>query len=169
MDKKKVNLFGSEYYVYKNGDIKNAKSKRKLKPYLSSGNYLYIIVATNKGKRKHHIRVHRLVAKAFIPNPNNYKCVNHIDGNKLNNNVDNLEWCDYSQNIKHAYNNGLMKSGGKTKTKVNQYDLNGKFIKTWNSMSEIEKEFNVSHSAIRFCCLNKIKTCKGYIWRYADK
>ena len=169
MLKKKVNLFGTEYYVYENGDIENANNNNKLKPYPSSGGYLYIIISRNNGKRRHHIRVHRLVAQAFIPNPNKYKCVNHIDGNKLNNNANNLEWCTHSQNIKHGFKNNLYKSRGSIPTKVNQYDLNGNFVKCWDKIKDIEKEYKVSHTAIRFCCLNKIKTCKGYIWRYAKK
>ena len=170
MLKKEMDLFGTKYYVYENGDIRNVKTKNMLKPYRSSGGYLYFIIGRNNGKRRHHIRVHRLVAQAFIPNPNKYKCVNHIDGNKLNNNVKNLEWCSHSYNVKHAIDKGLMKPrNGHITTKVNQYDLEGNFIKTWNSISAIEKKYNVSHTAIRFCCLNKIKTCKGYIWRYAEK
>jgi hypothetical protein len=67
--------------------------------------YLYTVLSINK-KRK-TLTIHRMVATTFIPNPNNYPCVNHIDGNKLNNCVSNLEWCDSSQNISHAYKNGL--------------------------------------------------------------
>ena len=52
-------------------------------------------------------KIHRLVALHYLPNPNNYKCVNHKDGNKQNNSINNLEWCTYSQNMKHAYDNKL--------------------------------------------------------------
>ena len=70
-----------------------------------TSNYLYVSF-TIKGMTKQH-SVHRLVAKAFIANPSNKATVNHIDGNKLNNNVCNLEWNTYSENLKHAYANGL--------------------------------------------------------------
>ena len=64
--------------------------------------------------------IHRLVAKTFLPNPNNYKCVNHIDGNKENNAVNNLEWCNYSHNMKHAYRNGLRVAKGRAKLSKSQ-------------------------------------------------
>lgn len=165
--KKEINLYGANYFIYDNGLLQNVKTNKFLKPYKSSGGYLYIKIVKNK--RHHHIRLHRLVALAFIPNPDNLPCVNHKDGNKENNCVDNLEWCSYSDNIKHGYKNNLFKNPTFSPTRVIQYDLEGNFIKTWNSIKDIEKKFGVSHTAIRFCCLNKIKTCAGYIWKYADK
>lgn len=164
---KEIMLYNQKYFIYTNGTVIKRETNKILKPYKSNNNYLYITVNTMKGTK--HLKIHRLVAKAFIPNPNNYPCVNHINGNKLDNRVENLEWCTYSKNINHAFNNDLMKSNCGKRTKVNQYDLKGNFIKTWDSMSKIEKEYNVSHTAIRFCCIGKNKTCKGYIWRYADK
>lgn len=164
---KEINLYGTEYLINNMGVIKNKKRDKILKPYISSGGYEYIKIL--KQHRHYHIRIHRLVAQTFIPNPNNLPQVNHIDGNKLNNNVENLEWVSCSQNVVHGFKNGLYNIKRINKTKVNQYDLQGNFIKTWDSISEIEKEYNVTHTAIRFCCLNKIKTCKGYIWRYANK
>ena len=65
------------------------------------------MVSYNDGTRKRE-RLHRLIAKAFIPNPNNCEFVNHKDGNKANNCIDNLEWCNTSQNTKHAYDTGLI-------------------------------------------------------------
>ena len=69
----------------------------------------YSQVGLSKNDKCYSRRVHRLVAQAFIPNPNRYKEINHIDGNKQNNNVGNLEWCNRKQNIRHAINNGLRK------------------------------------------------------------
>lgn len=163
---KEVNLFGKQYFISNLGFIKN-KHNKILKPYLSSGEYKYICI--HEKKHTHHIRIHRIVAQAFIPNPQKLSCVNHKDGNKQNNCVKNLEWVNYSQNVKHGFESGLYQVRKIKATRINQYDLQGNFIKTWDSMRKVEKQYNVSHTALRFCCLNKIKSCAGYIWRYADK
>ena len=77
-----------------------------------NGYIQYYIRDINTGKRRDY-KAHRLVAEAFIDNPSNYKCVNHIDGNKINNHIENLEWCTHSQNNIHAYKNGLSRPGYK--------------------------------------------------------
>lgn len=123
--------------------------------------YCHIILYNKKYK---NFRIHRLVAEAFIPNPHNYTIVNHIDGNKQNNKVKNLQWCSQRHNILEAYRLKLMKP---RKLKINQYDLQGNFIKQWNSIKEIEIFYNCRH--ISACCKGKRKTAKGFIWRYADK
>jgi len=93
------------YEVSNKGEIKSVKTQKLLKPRLSTG---YAMVALwNNGVRK-DLKIHRLVAIAFIGNPLNKPQVNHIDCIKLNNNVNNLEWVTNSENIKHAYKNGLI-------------------------------------------------------------
>ena len=108
-------------------------------------------------------KVHRLVAKAFVPNPENKPQVNHIDGNKSNNCVENLEWCNQSYNTKHAYKNNLIKH---YKIEINQYDLEGNYIKTWESAKEIEKKLKIKNSQICRCCKNENSTAGGYYWKY---
>ena len=107
-----------EHYIKSN--FKNCKQiKRKgrvLKQYKE--NYCSITINEN-GKIKKKL-VHRLVASAFIPNPQNKPCINHKDGNKYNNNIDNLEWCTIQENTKHAYDKGLQN---------NKRDKKGRFIK----------------------------------------
>lgn len=110
-------------------------------------------------------RVHRLVAQEFLDNPNNLPQVNHKDGNRLNNKVDNLEWVTASKNIVHGYKMNLCKANEK---KVLQYDLDGKFIKEWKSTMEIQRKLNFKNCCISPCCLGKRKTAYGYIWKYAD-
>ena len=93
------------YQVSNLGKIKSLKRNIILKPSHNRKGYLQIILYKNKNKKVG--RIHRLVAEAFIPNENNFTDVNHIDGNKHNNKVENLEWCNRSYNLKHAYENGL--------------------------------------------------------------
>lgn len=94
-------------------DNKGKKREKILKQYLSNGNYLFVGLRKNN-KRKNY-RIHKLVANAFISNPLNKPCVNHIDGNKANNNINNLEWVTYSENMKHAFKSGLWSSWNKGK------------------------------------------------------
>jgi hypothetical protein len=98
-----------EYHISDHGRIKSFKwgKEKNLKPHLSNG-YLRIGICT-KGKRK-LVKVHRLVAKAFIENTENKLEINHKDGNKLNNHIDNLEWSTRKENINHAWQNGLFES-----------------------------------------------------------
>lgn len=135
----------------------------------SKSNRGYLQVCLTKNGNYKTYTVHRLVAKAFIDNPLNKKTVNHIDGNKLNNCVNNLEWATSSENNKHAFDNGLSKPHNQRK--VNQYDLNNNYIKTWNSIAEFLKENNINlkNSGITSCCKGKQKTAYGYKWKYADE
>lgn len=99
-----VDMFGCVYGI--SAENKNGRRIVKRKPYISKNGYVYITLKAN-GNIK-NARVHRLVAEAFIPNPNNYRAVNHIDGDKTNNCVWNLEWCTDKYNSIHAYKNGLL-------------------------------------------------------------
>jgi len=89
------------YTIFISGKVINTKTNKELTHSLSSNGYL-IVSLYRKAKK-----LHRLLAKAFIQNPNSYPVINHIDGNKLNNELDNLEWCTYSHNLQHAYDNKL--------------------------------------------------------------
>ena len=132
--------------------------------------YLYCGLSKN-GLTKRY-RVHRLVAEAFIGNPNELPQVNHIDGDKANNRADNLEYCTCAYNVRHAFLNGLRKgirdSDNALSKKVNQYALSGDYIKTWDSTMQIERNLGITNVSISQCCLGKIKSSHGYIWRYAE-
>lgn len=132
----------------------------------------YVMTKLCKNGIANFKRVHRLVAEAFIPNPENKPQVNHIDGNKQNNNIANLEWVSNRENMHHAFKTGLManiyKPRNKFGKKVYQYNKNGKLIKIWNSTREIEKTLCYFHSAISACCLGKIKQAYEYIWSYEE-
>lgn len=158
------------YQVSNLGRIKSLnfnqqKYEKILKPQKAKHGYYLISL---KGNQK---LLHRIVAQTFIDNPNNEKVVNHKDGNKLNNNVENLEWCSYSDNLKHAYNNKLkIATSNHLKKKVIQYDTKGNFIKIWDCIKDIEKELNIKHSNISKCCKHKIhfNTAGGYKWEYLN-
>lgn len=138
----------------------------------------YQTISIRIHSKRYNLSLHRLVAETFIPNPNNYPVINHIDGNPSNNNVNNLEWCTQSYNVKYSYTNGnakptpgCFKKGNipHNLTKVNQYDLEGNYIQTFNSIKLAAKSINKSPTGISNCLNHCSNTCGGYIWKYADK
>ena len=96
------------YLISENGDLKNTKTGKLLKPRYYRDGYMYYRLSKSR-KEQNDIRIHRLVAKAFIPNIHNLETVNHIDGNKKNNHISNLEWMNRSDQLQHAYDLGLKK------------------------------------------------------------
>lgn len=135
-----------------------------LKPKIEKDGYFRI--GLKKDRVKKFYRLNRLVAQTFIANPNNYPIVNHKDENKQNNSMDNLEWCTQKYNIN--YGNGINKGKLKRSVKVNQYDLNNKYIKTWDSINEAVRYYN-GNTNICQCCKGKRKKCCGYRWKYANE
>ena len=129
-----------------------------------------IICLTKKGKRKTH-KIHRLVANAFVPNPQNKREVNHKDGDKHNNADSNLEWTTRLENIRHAYDTGL--NGGEhsrnnsASKAVKQHDKNMKLIATYKSMQEASRMTGVCQGNISCCCVGKRAMAGGFIWKYA--
>ena len=150
----------------KNGSLRFCKG-RILKPGTNKDGYLQVDLWKNN-KRKNFL-VHRLVAQAFLDNPNNLPEVNHKDENKLNNSVENLEWCDRKYNCNYGTRNERQKKKQlndiKKSKPVLQYDLEGNFIREWESTMECGRNgYNQGHVAE--CCQGKRKTHKGFIWRY---
>lgn len=149
------------YKIAINGDVMSKLSGkwRMLKSHVSSTGYLRVDVIYN-GKKK-TVKLHRLIGIHFIDNPNNLKILNHIDGNKLNNDISNLEWCTSSHNNQEAWNNGLY-------TKKYGAD-NGNACLTWGQAQEIRsmkangikrkairEHFGVSESTVDKIVANKI-------------
>ena len=155
------------YMVSDDGKIKGLKSGKELKySYTYNGYRKVKLYCDSQGKT---FMVHRLVASAFIPNVQNKPQVNHIDGNKENNAVENLEWVTQSENLSHAVKTGLIDISKMTKAtskKVNQYDKNGCFIRTWDSMSDAARATKTHVANITHCCQKKIKSTGGYKWSF---
>ena len=129
------------YQISDTGRIKSLKRNIILKPSTNK-NYFKIILCKNGSKKTYFI--HRLVAIAFISNPKNLLEVNHIDGNKLNNNVNNLEWCTRKENVEHSIRNGLViKNKGLLLTKDELYK---KYIIEKKSVAQIVKDYNYKYS-----------------------
>ena len=130
----------------------------------------YLTVCLCKNGISKHYKVHRLVAEAFLPNPNNYPCVNHRNEIKTDNRVENLEFCSYSYN--NTYGTRLQKvsekmTNGKLSKRVLQYTLDGEFIKEWESVKETGRN-GFNYKLVHACIIGKQKTHKGFIWKYKE-
>ena len=142
--------------------------RRQKKPSDNGKGYMIIILSKEGKNYKRY--VHRLVAMAFIPNPENKPTVNHKDGNKCNNHVDNLEWATYKEQAKHAMETGLARLGATAK-EIDQLDLKGVFIKRWPSACEAHRELGIARSSIQGCCKpfrKGQKTAGGYKWKFSS-
>lgn len=154
------------YQISNFGNVYSKITNKKLKPFANEKGYLRVELRKNKSRK--NFKVHRLVAIMFISNPNGYNEVNHIDGNKQNNKIENLEWCSHKCNMIHAVKNNLVTPPKSNTKKVNLYDKKGNFIRSFKSIHEASRFYNCNPSTIYYYCNGKHK-CKDYIWRYADK
>ncbi len=151
------------YAVNKKGEIFSFRRNHKLTPKVNHDGYLRIQLYY-KGKCE-FVSIHRLIAETFIANPENKAVVNHIDGNKQNNAVDNLEWCTQSENIRHAYDTGLahqpLNIRGKT---VQQFTKEGDFIQEFPSTMEVERTLGIYHAHIS-SAIKRNGTAGGFRWK----
>lgn len=175
---KSVKGFEGLYAISNYGRVKSLKricrantcglgtiEKKILSPGISSSGYCIVVLSKN-GARK-SCSIHRLVAEAFIENPENKKEVNHKDECKTNNMFTNLEWCDRAYNVN--YGTGVKRSAVKRFKKVAQIDINsGVVIRVFPSAKLAEEMTGVSRKYISMVCLNKRKMAGGYIWKFAE-
>ena len=142
-----------------------------LKHKKTSGYYSYSLRINGTTKDE---RLHRLIALTFIPNPDSKPCINHIDGNKLNNSIENLEWCTHKHNMMEASRIGLLRPSSKGKfgkdshrgKSVLQYSLDGNIIGEFSTAREASKSVGINHCGVSSCCTNQQHTAGGFIWRY---
>lgn len=163
-------VYSRQYYRNPNGRI------RKLKPSLGKTGYLRVCLY-DKNRKKHMRLVHRLVACAFIPNPENKCEINHIDGNKQNNNVFNLEWATRSENILHAYKELGKKPNcpntnkiGKDSTifKTVQQIQDGTIIAEFCGAREASRATGIYVNSIYQCCQGRSRSGGGFQWKYKN-
>lgn len=168
--------FDNRYWVSDEGQIislGNDKTRKTkiLKASKNRNGYLKIMLCKN-GKKKMYL-IHRLVAEAFIPNPDNLPQVNHkSEMDKTDNRVECLEWCDNKYNINFGTRNQRVaekNTNGKRSKPVLQYDLEGNFIKEWPSTMEVERKMGFLNQNISTCCQGKYKQSYGYVWMYKER
>lgn len=178
------------YQVSNLGNIRSVRRKFKLLRFQKS-NSGYLRVALFNGEDYQIISVHRIVAQVFIPNPENKPCVNHKNGIKTDNRVENLEWCTYSENLKHAYTTLGVK--GSRLGKITPDERRVRISNTLKGKMALEKhprakkvlcmetgeifdcaklaaiKMNVNYTSLKKCCRGEHRTCGGYHWQYIDK
>lgn len=169
-----------DYLIYDDGRIYSLKTNKFLK-FNKSSNHYYSVELFNKNGSKRKL-VHRLVALAFLPNPNNYPQVNHKDENPLNNNVDNLEWCTAKYNMnygvgaitrhtkidysKEIFKITARKNGSVRSKKVLQFTKDNIFITAYKSIKDASRQTHVDNRHIASVCHGKRKSAGNYIWKF---
>lgn len=171
MDKeiwKDIKGFEGIYQISNTGFVKSLRTNN-IRISGNNGNGYRYVPLSKHGKVKNHY-IHRLVALAFIPNPLKKYTVNHSDGNKNNNHVDNLEWATQSENSQHGFDNGLIKQkkGAKNPNskKIIQFTMDMNFIREYDYIREAEKITGIKSQNIGMACMGKYKQSGGFIWRY---
>ena len=154
------------YQVSNMGNVRSLMyNKHKiLKPHKTENGYLQVFLY--KDKKRSVFLLHRIVAKAFLPNNNNLPQLNHINEIKSDNRLENLEWCDNSYNNKYGSISKRRKE--KLGKQVIQFSMDGDFIHKWDSLADIKKEIGIERSNIYNCCIGKYQKSGGYKWGYAD-
>ena len=151
------------YQISDDGRVWSKKSNKWLKPINVNG---YKKASLYKNGKEYQRLVHRLVAEAFIPNPNNYDEINHINEDKSDNRVENLEWCTPSYNIN--YGTRIERQVNSISKKVFQYSIDNVLLNTYKSCTEAERENpSFNHRGISYACIGKLKTYKGFKWSHS--
>lgn len=157
-------IFG-KYEVSKDGNVRNSKTGRILKQM--NDKYGYKVVCLHEGRKRYSVKVHRMVAKAFIPNEENKPQIDHIDGDKTNNHFKNLRWATPKENssnpVTHARHLLTIRPPKRKKIAVVCIETNIRY----DGLRDAERDTNIQHSEISACCKGKRESAGGYHWRYA--
>lgn len=146
---------------HSNKGFKSLRKGKIISPGKTKDGYLFVHISKNQ--KSQNLRINRLVAQTFIPNPNNYPQVNHRDEDKTNNKFSNLEWCTAKYNDNYgSRNKKVAKERGK---RVAQLTLDGQVVHVWSSAHEcVQAGFNYGN--VCACCRGKRNVHKGYRWKY---
>lgn len=168
---KEIKGYEGRYLISNSGDVISLNYKRTNKAKMLTwkiNNKGYAWVELRKNGIKEQRLIHRLVAETFIDNPKGYEIINHKDENPLNNDVDNLEWCNNSYNVRYSLNLHPRK-GKNMGTAIVQFDREGNIIKEWKNARTIFLETGMSDWSILEVCRGNRHTAYGYLWRYANE
>lgn len=179
---KDVDGYGGFYEVSNLGRVRSKERITEIQPYCHitrkpkilkaqfNGSYYRVVISTDGKSRQ--VLIHRLVAEAFIPNPEGLPQVNHKDENKKNNNVENLEWCTRQYNMSYG-TKGRRQSEYMTRTKgraVCQYTKKGELVNFFPSIAQASKATGIHNTNISMACIHKTqKTAGGFVWRYTEE
>ena len=167
---KPINGF-PKYHVSNQGRIKNIESGRIFTGTRDAFGYVHVRLINPQGTYTLR-KIHRLVAEAFLPNPEGKPIIDHRDGDKTNNTLENIRWVTYSENTV-AYNKKREEANpgnrqNQTSRKIAQYTLDGKLVATFNKMSEITKATGIDKYGIYCTCYGKLRSNGGFMWRFFD-
>lgn len=178
---KDIEGYSGKYQVSNQGNVRSFSrwSNGKILKGGKCGNpgpYRFVALVGEGRKDIKNCYIHRLVAEAFLENPNNYSEVNHKDGNTLNNVAENLEWCTHYYNMHHAFENGLIDHSlqrGKlhpSAKPIVQKTLTGEVVREWDCAQDAEREKGYLASSICNCCNHRksYKTAYGFVWEYKN-
>lgn len=150
-----ISSFGRIKSLEKIDYLGHHRKEKILKPSKTKDGYLKVALCKDGEKKSYYI--HRLVGNAFLQNPYNLPLINHINEIKTDNRVENLEWCDSTYNVRYSQ-----------AKPVNQFTKDGKFIRRWDCINEIQYQLGFSNGHIIKCCQGKLKSSYGFKWFYAD-
>lgn len=163
---KKIIIDGIEtnYSISNDGMVRN-DLRNTILTQQTEYEYQVVSISLGQGNMKRK-RVHRLVAEAFLPNPDKKPYVNHKDGVRYHNNIENLEWVTPAENTQHAVDTGLV--GIKKNRPVRQYNLDGQWLMSFESATEAARQTGAQQSKITDCCKGNRRTAGGYQWRHEE-